>query len=102
MLVILTTDGHEVEWHVGEAVPEIWGQNKNRDKGLQRISFLQADGHELEHIRKLYTNKLTVFAPPGESDGPQSVDFDCPTLPIPTKKVCRWYGDLARTIYLNL
>ena len=93
MLVIFTTDGHEVEWHIGEAVPEIWGANKNRDKGLH--------GHELEHIQKLFTSKLTVFAPPGE-EGPQSVDFNFPSLPMPNKQVCRWYGDLARTVYLNL
>jgi len=100
MLTINTTDGHAIEWHVGEPVPEMWGRSKNFDKGLQRISFIQADGHELEHIVKLFTSKLKVFPPAGE--GPTSVDFEFPSIPIPNKPVCRWYGSIAKTIFLNL
>lgn len=100
MLVIFTTDGHEITWHVGEPVPEMWGKDKKRHNGLDRISFLQADGHELEHITKVFTTQQTVHAPPGEE--PASIKMDVPSLPMPSKSVCRWSGDLAKTIYLNL
>jgi len=84
MLCIFTTDGHEIEWHVGEPAPEMWGASGKLDSALQRISYVQADGHELSHI-------LSRFTCGGR-----------PTIPMPDCRVCRWYGDLARTIYLNL
>lgn len=41
---------------------------------------IQADGDELSHIDSTFSG----------------------TLPVPKKSVAHWYGDLARTIYLNL
>ena len=82
----------EITWHVGDKVPKV---------STSSVVEIQADGHELEHIQKIFTNKLTVHAPPGE-EGPQSIDFSYPSIPMPNKRVCRWYGDFARTIYANL
>lgn len=91
MLYIVTTDGHEIEWHVGEPVPKMWGLVPyGTDRDLQRISYIQADGDELAHIREMFTSGFG-------SDG-------CPryNIPMPAKQMCHWYGDLAKTIYLNL
>ena len=79
MLYITTIHGKEFEWHVGETVPEI---------AVASIAELQADLHELEHIQKLF-----------DIEEAKGTHF---TIPMPNKRVCRWYGDLARTIYLNL
>jgi hypothetical protein len=92
MLYITTSHKKEFTWHIGNKVPGI---------SPDLVVEIQADGHELEHIQKLFTNKLTIHAPPGE-EGPQSIDFDYPSLPMPNKRVCRWWGDFARTIFINL
>jgi hypothetical protein len=64
------------QWHVGEKVPDV---------PVERIVELQADGDELEYIENIF-----------------STHGKC-SIPIPyAKRVVRWYGDIARTIYLNL
>lgn len=83
MLVIFTTDGLEIEWHTEEKIPEMY--KGSRYSGLERISYIQADGHELLHIQDAFRDKEWAY-----------------TIPMPNRRVCRWYGDLARTIYLNL
>ena len=100
MLAIVTKDGHEIQWHVGSPVPKMWGKGGSEYQAMERIYMLQADGDELAHIQRVFTNKVTIFAPPGEE--PASITFDIPTLPMSNKPVVRWYGDLAKTIFLNL
>lgn len=53
------------------------------------IDFIQADGDELVAIREMFTVPITDT-------------INQLTIPFPNKRVVRWYGDLARTIYQNL
>jgi len=85
MLTITTIEGQEIEWHIGEKVPDMWGFAGREHDALQRISSITADGDELGHIREIFHSRGTHF-----------------TVPMPNKPVSRWYGDIARTIYLNL
>jgi hypothetical protein len=100
MLAIITKDGHEIQWHVGTPVPKMWGKGGSEYQAMERIYMLQADGDELAHVRKAFMSKVTIFAPAGEE--PASVTFDVPTIPLTSGPVVRWYGDLAKTIFLNL
>jgi hypothetical protein len=77
------SDGQEIQWHVGEDVKEIW-QPHNPKLPRRVVVELQADGHELEHVLKNFSN-------------------------IPIRMVNRvphrsmiWFGDHARFIYHNL
>jgi hypothetical protein len=72
-LNILMESGRSVEWHVGESNPIEW------DKTVF-VETVQADGHELEHIKALFG----------------------PTLPTAKGRVVRWFGDDAKTIVGNL
>ena len=47
---------------------------------VDQVVEIQADGHEKKVIREMF----------GES------------IPMTTESVVNWYGDIARTIYLNL
>ncbi len=46
---------------------------------VSTLTEIQADGNELRHIKENFDNLI-----------------------MPSSEVCVWYGDLARTIYLNL
>lgn len=59
---------NEREWHVGEPIPYVTG-----------AITLQADGDELELIKKTFKN-----------------------IPITTKAAVKWTGEIAKFIYLNL
>lgn len=76
MLTILTSNGEEHNFHVGQ----------ERDilaLRLTEISLIEADGDELQHILSRFTiaNQFTI--------------------PVPNKRICRWYGDIAKTIWIN-
>lgn len=60
------------DYHVGDKVNHEW-----EDDRIPRIEFVQADGHELEAVIKMFQG----------------------TIPMPRTRVVRWYGDLARTIH---
>ncbi|MFA5403946.1 MAG: hypothetical protein WC358_03325 [Ignavibacteria bacterium] len=61
------------EYHIGDVLDLGWEDSLIRD-----IEFIQADGHELNAIVKMFQG----------------------TIPIPQGlRVVRWYGDIARTIH---
>lgn len=96
MLYIVLSDGHEIEWHVGEPRPEIFQRKESSPRGwklaalvdadnpnavaLRTVIEVQADGHELKHIHELFTN-----LPYSKCGG-----------------VVRWFGDHAAFIAANL
>jgi len=98
MLAIVTKDGHEIQWHVGTPVPKMWGKGGSEYQAMERIYMLQADGDELAHVQKTFTSRVIMHSP----DGTEQINVDVPSLPIANKPVVRWYGDLAKTIFLNL
>lgn len=75
MLVIFNHNADEIEWHVSEK------SNRFTPKVLNAISYIQADGHELEHIKSMFENPDNIF---------------------PKGRVVKIYGDLAKTIVANL
>ena len=101
MLVICLNDGADIEWHTGEPNPlerilSKYDDPRVRARGeaalLARVYMVQADCGELEHIQNQYASV----------DG-NSGQFFQYSIPIPTpNRVVRWYGDIARTILLNL
>ena len=67
-------------WHVGTPF-----QNElAKFTSAKSVLELQADGDELEHIKRLFSLGGTY------------------SIPMPQKRVVRWYGDIARTIIGNL
>lgn len=83
MYCIFYKSGIVEDLHVGDgAKVENW-MDKHLAK-LELIEWIQADEHELEAI-------LRTFNVNGK-----------PTIPVPNHRVCLWYGDIARTIHLNL
>jgi hypothetical protein len=76
MLYIVKTDGSETKWWTGQKIPDILPA---------RIEYLQADGDELSYIVNLFTDQYGYV-----------------TIPHQYGRVVIWYGDMARTIYLNL
>lgn len=92
MLSIIMANKHKFFWHLGEKLPHV---------SISLVAELQADGAELEHIRKLFTNRLTVHVP-SDVEGPKTIEFDYPSIPMTTKRGCYWYGDFARTILVNI
>jgi len=64
-------------WHVGEILPDSIGI-RCKD-ACQETFCLTADGDELEHIRNLF-----------------------PALTANNRRVVGFYGDIARTILMNL
>lgn len=77
-MTAVISDGETVEheWHIGEQVPDV---------PVEKISEIQADGDELAYIKDLFSSGThsSILIPYG-------------------KKVARWDGCIARTIYLNL
>lgn len=67
-------------WHVGTPFPSDIAKFAMQKTTLE----LQADGDELEHIKRVFSLGGTY------------------TIPMPQKRVVRWYGDIARTIIGNL
>ena len=108
MLVVCFRDGEDATWHINEGSPiDTAISELERSSGksmtepehgiilgriLNDVYMLQADGDELEHIKRQYKNHT----------GPDCVQ---PTYTIPmdpNKKIMKWHGDIARTILLNL
>lgn len=70
------SDGDWKDYHVGDKVDLEW-----EDDRIPKIEYVQADGHELEAIVKLFQE----------------------SIPLPRRsRVIRWYGDLARTIHFAM
>lgn len=66
------SEGDWRDYHVGDKIDHEW-----EDDRIPMIEYVQADGHELEAIHKMFQG----------------------TIPFPRCRVVRWYGDLARTIH---
>lgn len=77
MLSIITKQGKEIDWHIGELLP-LW---LHRDS----IDHIVADGDELDHIVDLFTV--------GQSQV---------TIPLANKRVVIWTGEFAKMIFVNL
>lgn len=79
MLYVIFNDNREVTWHVG------YKEDLARIKqAAPEVREIQADGDELERILRNFTI--------GERS----------TIPRTSALVQSWYGDLAKTIILNL
>lgn len=72
------------EWHVGEPQPG--------EVDTTSIESLQADGDELNHIKVRFTMGI-----PSKAGGVRTI-----TIPMTNKKTMLWYGDTAKTIFVNL
>lgn len=71
---------NEHHWHVGEPKPCQFYSDGETTEDFPDVIEIQADGHELEHIRKRFTN-----------------------IPdVPGARVVTWSGDIARFIYNHL
>jgi hypothetical protein len=105
MLLVCFVNGDDAVWHVGEQCPidrridYLYKSSTigEKEQGvlahltLETVYLIQADGDELNHILNQYTIA---------SHGENALSI---TVPFPVgKKVVRWYGDIARTILLNL
>lgn len=76
-LYIVFDDGKETTWHIGQA-----GFNA---KTICGVEYIQADGHELQHI-------TDMFCIGGNY-----------SIPMPKKgRVIQWFGDIAKTILANI
>jgi hypothetical protein len=82
-----------VQWKVGQPVPKLLPQ--------EEILVLEADGKELKHILKRFTNR-TILKAPKEVADPSSISVDTLTIPVAQGKLVKWAGDFAKTIFLNL
>lgn len=70
MLYIVTSDGKEKIWHVGNSVPDVAPLD---------VVEIQADCHELEHVKKI-----------------------CIGIPLSNRAVVSWRDHYARFIYRML
>jgi hypothetical protein len=68
-----TPEGDWKDYHVGDRI-----DFEVEERRIPEIEYIQADGHELNAIVKVFQG----------------------TIPLPVgPRVIRWYGDLARTIH---
>ena len=74
MLAIVFNDKKDRVWHIGNTL------NITSDE-IDSLVFIQADGHELDHIKSMFANPDNIF---------------------PKGRVIKLYGDLAKTIVANL
>ena len=73
MALYITVPGMpDLEWHVGKSTD-------NARQIAEHVTEVQADGHELEHIRDNFMN-----------------------LPTANRRVVRWHGEMAKFIVGNL
>jgi hypothetical protein len=118
MLVICFSDGYDAKWHLNDGNPidasltrleRQAGRSMTEEEhgitlsdALAKVYMIQADGDELLYIRQQYGYQA---APP---DGNTAEIHIMPSIPFPkndegnAKRIIRWYGDIARTILLNL
>lgn len=90
MLYFVTNTGAEIQWHVGNTVPEIFQPKRAKEhwpSGGEKVQLdvnfvveVQADFTELDYIRAKFKNLP-----------------DCPE-----NQTMRWYGETARFIHANL
>jgi hypothetical protein len=84
MYCAFLSDGRECVYHIGDRIrPE--HHVRELEIITPTILWIQADGHELEAIQRLFIL----------SGGQYSI-------PMPKTSVARWYGDIARTIHINM
>jgi len=77
MLYIVRKNGDTFDWHVGEKKPS--RNPSNEFEPFTDVCEIQADGHELDYIRKNFSN-----------------------LPMCHKAVVTWKGEWAQFIYDHL
>ena len=76
MLYVVTKKRPEgYGWHVGQKMPTV---------NVEEVTEIQADGSELAFIIDRFSHRQQV------------------TIPVAKTSMVSWYGDIARTIYLNL
>lgn len=78
MLYFYINDGHIIDWHVGEKVPEIW-QPQHSGLPHRFVTMIYADGDELLHIINQFEN-----------------------LPYCKGRSTKWTGEFAKFIFENL
>lgn len=77
----MTSRPTEYTWHVGQRLPD--------GIEIDRITEVQADGDELEHVIQRSQNLPTSF------------ESDCAINKRPSR-VQRWFGDAAKWIVANI
>lgn len=80
MYVVFYKEGTEKEYHI----QDVFDQDREL-RNISQIEWIQADGHELDAIQQKY-----LYGNGGYS------------IPMPRGQVSRWYGDIARSIHINL
>ena len=85
MLHIIFQSGKERKWHIGEKNPV------NFDE-VNAIQEIQADGDELDYIKKQYCDGNNIES-----------TVTAYSIPLPrNKRVVRWFGDIAKIIISNI
>lgn len=82
-LYIIFQSGTHRTWNIGQEIPL-------KIEEVEAISYIQADGHELEIISQLFCTNPKAH--------PKDKKY---TIPMPNKGIVKWFGDIARTIILN-
>lgn len=90
-LYIVSADGREREWHIGETAPLPYEKMKD-------VEEIQADGHELERIKQVFAVTKIVCH---ELSWPRHEVIGY-SIPVPSTASARWFGDIARTICANI
>lgn len=80
------------EWHINENA--FTGLTGTFNQLLDDVEFLQADGHELQEIQKIFSKDV--------SNGFPYSSTAVYSIPMSHKPVQRWYGDIAKTILFSL
>jgi len=82
-LYITNHEGETFTWNIGIKLNPI--------QRSPYVAYIQADGDELEHIQNLF--KVTTDH--------KGLKYEY-TIPMTNQRVVSWYGDIARTILINL
>lgn len=88
MYTVFYNNGQEtLDLHVDDVID----QEAQFIEVVPNIDWIQADGHELDAIQEMFSNRNSIGDP---------ITY---TIPMDrTGCVVRWAGDIARTIHLNL
>ncbi len=84
MYYVVYASGATTELHVCDGSSDGSTLIENLRSKIHQVVEIQADGHELEAIQRKFT-----------------INGHC-TVPMPSNRVCNWYGDLAKTIHAGL
>ena len=80
MYVVYFVGEHSKTYHLSDELDH----HNEFLKVLPHLEFIQVDGHELKAIQNLFQNNGSY------------------SIPMPNTPVVTWYGDIAKTIHLNL